>query len=210
MAQKLAQHMRFPMRPLSLKASVALAALASLSGCISLAPKPPASLLTITSTTALPTGQDQSSATAATIVIQVPAVSQALAGNRIPVQINDTSIAYVPKAMWVEPPARLFARLVSDTVAAKTGRVVLSVSQFRADPGARLSGELRSFGIDATSKQAVVAFDGALIRDDKNVIDKKRFSASVPVATIDANGSAAALNQAANQVAGEVADWVGK
>ena len=91
----------------------------------------------------------ESSATAATIVIQVPAVSQALAGTRVPVQTSDTSIAYVPKAQWVEPPARLFARLVSDTVAAKTGRVVLSVSAIRADPGARLSGELRSFGVDA-------------------------------------------------------------
>lgn len=203
------------MRPLihpiaSVKSSLALLALASLSGCISFAPKPPPQLLTITSNTPVPTGQDQSSATQPTIIIQVPAVSQALAGTRIPVQINDTSIAYVAKAQWVEPPARLFARLLSDTVTTRTGRVVLSVSQFRADPGARLSGELRSFGIDATSKQAVVAFDGSLISDDKNVIDKKRFSASVPVGVVDANGSAAALNQAANQVAVQVADWVGR
>jgi cholesterol transport system auxiliary component len=42
------------------------------------------------------------------------------------------------------------------------------------------------------------------------VIDKKRFSASVPVGVVDANGSAAALNQAANQVAVQVADWVGR
>ena len=42
------------------------------------------------------------------------------------------------------------------------------------------------------------------------MIEKRRFEARVPVATIEANGSAAAINQAANQVAGEVADWVGK
>lgn len=198
------------MRPLPFKPSLALVALTALSGCISFAPKPPPQLLTIAATSSVPVGQDQSSATQPTIIIQVPVVAQAIAGTRIPVQINDTAIAYVPKAQWVEPPARLFARMLSDTVAARTGRVVLGVSQFRADPGARLSGELRTFGIDATSKQAVVTYEGALIRDDKNVIDKRRFTASVPVAAIDAIGSAAALDQAANQVAVQVADWVGR
>lgn len=203
--------MRAPiLKVASLKPFLALCTLASLSGCISFAPKPPPQLLTITSNAPFPAGQGQSSATQPTIIIQVPVVSQALAGTRIPVQINDTSIAYVAKAQWVEPPARLFARLLSDTMTSRTGRVVLSVSQFRADPGARLSGELRSFGIDGTTKHAVVAFDGSLMRDDKNVIEKQRFSASVPVGTVDATSSAAALNQAANQVAAQVADWVGR
>ncbi|MDO7843116.1 ABC-type transport auxiliary lipoprotein family protein [Sphingomonas sp. CA1-15] len=182
----------------------------ALSGCISLSPKPPAQLLTLTSSARIPVGGTQNSASAATIVIQNPLAAASLSGVRVPVQMGETAIAYVPKAQWVEPPSRLFQRMLAETVAARTGRVVLSNRQFNADPGAALQGELKSFGIDAGTKEAVVAYDGALTRKDPSVIEKRRFEARVPVAAIDALGSSAALNQAANQVAGEVADWVGK
>ena len=76
----------------------------------------------------------------------MPAVPQELATARVPVQATATTIAYVKDALWVEPPARLFARLLVDTIAARTGRVVLSTAQSLSDPGARLAGELRNFG----------------------------------------------------------------
>jgi cholesterol transport system auxiliary component len=198
------------MRPAPLKTALALAALIPLSACISFGAKPPPSLLTLTSVAALPAGQTQSSATSATITIAVPAVGGALATQRVPVAQNETAIAYVKDALWVEPPARLFARLLSDTVAAKTGRVVLSNAQSFADPGARLTGELRQFGVDAGGSKAVVVFDGSLVRSDGRVFEKRRFMATAPLPRVDAANVGIALNQAANQVAGEVADWVGK
>ena len=193
-----------------MKKSLALIALLPLSACISFGAEPPPSLLTVTSTQSLPAGQTQSSANAATITIAVPAVSQALATTRVPVQSSATSIAYVKGAQWVELPARLFARLVSDTVAAKSGRVVLSTAQSLSDPGARLSGELRNFGVDATTNEAVVTFDASLIRATGTVVEKRRFEARVPVAPVEAGPVGIAINQAANQVAGEIADWVGR
>ena len=193
-----------------MKKSLALIALLPLSACISFGAEPPPSLLTVTSTQSLPAGQTQSSANAATITIAVPAVSQALATTRVPVQSSATSIAYVKGAQWVELPARLFARLVSDTVAAKSGRVVLSTAQSLSDPGARLSGELRNFGVDATTNEAVVTFDASLIRAPGTVVEKRRFEARVPVAPVEAGPVGIAINQAANQVAGEIADWVGR
>ena len=183
---------------------------AGLSSCISFGAKPPPSLLTLTSTASMSPGQSQTSANAATILIQVPAVSQALATPRVPVQTSGTSIAYVADAVWVEQPARLFARLMSDTIAAKTGRIVLSAAQSFADPGARLSGELRNFGIDAATNEAVVTFDAALMRGGGNAIEKRRFEARTPLTVVDATNSGIGLNQAANQVAAEVADWVGR
>lgn len=198
------------MSPRTLKTSLALAAMMPLSACISLAAKPPPSLLTLTSASSMTVGQTQSSANTPTITIMVPAVSQALATARVPVQSGDTAIAYVPKAQWVEPPARLFARLLSDTVTGRTGRVVLSNAQSFADPGARLSGELRSFGVDSGASAAVVVFDGSLTRSESHVIEKRRFEARVPIAAIEPHVVGAGLNQAANQVATEVADWVGK
>ncbi len=188
--------------------SLNLALLLPLAGCISFGGKPPKQLLTLTSTASLPVGSTQNSATASTITITVPAVPQSLAVARVPVQTGDI-IAYVTGAAWVEAPQRLFARLMSDTIAAKTGRVVLTPAQSFSDPGARLSGDLRNFGVDGTTREAVVTFDGALIRGDASKVEKKRFEARVTLDKIDATTVGPALNQAANQVAGEVADWVG-
>lgn len=193
-----------------MKKTLALIALLPLSACISFGAKPPPSLLTLTSAAAVPTGQTQSSATAPTITIAIPSFSQALATTRVPVQSSDTSLAYVPDAQWVELPGRLFARLMSDTVAAKTGRVVLSTAQSFSDPGARLSGELRAFGVDATTNEAVVTFDGALIRSTGTVVEKRRFETRVPLTAIEATAVGIGVNQAANQVASDVADWVGR
>jgi cholesterol transport system auxiliary component len=192
------------------KTLLMLAVLAPLSGCISFGAKPPPSLLSLSSAVSVPAGQTQSSATAPTITILVPGAAQAIAGTRVPVQASQTSIAYVANAQWVEPPNRMFVRLLIDTVPARTGRIVLSSAQSFSDPGAVLSGELRNFGVDAGTNEAVVTFDGSLIRVSGKVVEKRRFEARVPVSAIAAGPVGTALNQAANTVAGEVADWVGK
>ncbi|HVF94778.1 MAG TPA: ABC-type transport auxiliary lipoprotein family protein [Sphingomonas sp.] len=189
---------------------IILAAALPLAACISFGAKPPAALLTLTATTAVPVGQAQSSASAKSITIAVPQVPQSLASARVPVQSGPTEIAYVKDALWAEPPARLFARLLADTVTVRSGRVVLSSAQSLSDPGARLGGELRSFGVDALAREAVVTYDAALIRGDAATVEKRRFEARVPVAAIDATSAATGLNQAANTVAAEVADWVGR
>ncbi len=196
---------------MKMKMTIALAVLAAaLSGCISLGSKPPPALLTLTSAVSVPTGQTQSSATAPTITILVPGASQAISGVRVPVQASRTAIAYVAKTQWVEPPSRMFVRVLIDTVPARTGRVVLSPAQSFSDPGAVLSGELRTFGIDAGTSEAVVTFDASLIRVSGKVVEKRRFEARVPVGQIAATPVGIALNTAANQVASDVADWVGK
>lgn len=182
----------------------------ALGGCISFGAKPPPTLLTLESAQSVPAGETRSSANAATITIAVPSVSQALATTRVPVQSSGTSIAYVKDAQWVELPARLFARLAADTIAARTGRVVLSTAQSFSDPGARLSGELRNFGVDGATSEAVVTFDAALIRTTGEVVEKRRFEARLPIAAIAAGPASQGIDQAANQVAAQLADWVGK
>jgi cholesterol transport system auxiliary component len=180
-----------------------------LAGCISFGAKPPPSLLNLTPAASLAVGQTQSSSAAKTITIGVPSVSQELATARVPVHSGGTAIAYIKNAQWVENPSRLFARLLADTVTARTGRVVLSNRQSQMDPGARLGGELRMFGVDAGTGEAVVTFDASLMRTEEPVFEKRRFEARVPVSPIEAAPVGAALNQAANQVAAQVADWVG-
>lgn len=189
---------------------IVLMASLPLAGCISFGAKPPPSLLTLQAQSAPTVGQTQNSARAKSITIQVPTTPQELATARVPVEEDATSIAYVKDAQWAEPPARLFARLVSDTLTAREGRVVLSTRESVADAGDRLAGELRQFGMDAVRRDAVVIFDASLMRDGQTAIEKRRFEARVPVGKIDAESVGPALNQAANQVAQQVADWIGR
>ena len=188
----------------------ALAPAALLSGCISFGAKPPASLLTLDPATPAPVGQTETATPDHTMTVNVPAVPQELAVQRVPVQSSDTSVAYIKDAQWVEAPNKLFARLLAETISAKTAWVVLGSEQTRVDPGTQLTGELRRFGVDAATHEAVVTYDAALLRTGATAVEKRRFEARVPASEISAAPVGIALNQAANQVAAEVADWVGK
>jgi cholesterol transport system auxiliary component len=76
------------------------------------------------------------------------------------------------------------------------------------DPGLLVSGQLQHFGYDSATGQVIVQYDGALTTAGGNRVETRRFTATAP-----ADGTAAsvgpALNRAANQVAGEVAQWIG-
>lgn len=192
------------------KLLLALGLAVPLAGCFSFGAKPPPTLMTLTAASPVAVGQPQSSPVGSGVLILVPAIPQALATARVPVQSDPTNVAYLKNAQWVEPPQQLFARLLADTVTSKTGRVVLSTSQSMVDPGVRLSGELRNFGVDAATREAVVTYDGSMLRGGGTNVEKRRFEARVPVAEITGNAVGPAINQAANQVASEVADWIGR
>lgn len=180
----------------------------SLSACVSLGSKPPALLLNLTPAQMVAANQTRSITTGEAISIAVPVAPQALATNRIAVTDGPVAIAYVKDVAWVEPPARLFQRLVSESVAAKTGRVVLDPRQFSLDSGTQITGQLRAFGMDAATSQAVIIYDAALSRDKGKRVETRRFEARLTVGVIDGRSSGNALNQAANKVADEVAEWV--
>ena len=63
-------------------------------------------------------------------------------------------------------------------------------------------------GADKTEKPTSKKLTDA--RKDGNVVEKRRFEARVPVSAIEPGPAGIAINQAANQVAAEVADWVGR
>ena len=185
-----------------------LAAALPLAGCISFGAKPPPSLLTLEASAVPAAGRQENSADARSIVVQVPTTPAAIAVTRVPVEATPTTLAYVKNAQWAEPPARLFARMLADTITARTNMVVLSSVQSIADPSATLTGELRRFGLDATRREAVVVYDAALTPAGKDNVLKRRFEARTPISAIDAANAGPALSAAANQVAGEVAAWV--
>jgi cholesterol transport system auxiliary component len=187
---------------------LSMAAALALTGCVSLGGKTPEMLLTLDAEAVPPAGITRTTADARPLTVLAPIAPQKLRTQRIPVQQDDGSVAYVVDAQWVEAPQRLFQRLLSDTLTARTGRLVLDDAQYLTAPGEQLAGQLIEFGIDARSNEAVVVFQAMLVSGGGKTVRQQRFEARAPVAVIDARSAGTALSRAANKVAGDVAKWV--
>ena len=191
-------------------ASVALAS--ALAGCslggLLGGGKPPTTLQTLTSEAADPGPMTRTVNAGQAVTIALPIVSKELRTVRVPVQLNPTDIQYVSDLQWVDTPDKLFQSLLAETVRRTTNRVVLDSHQTALDPGLVVSGALQRFGYDAAGGQVAVVYDVSLSTEGGTRVETRRFTASAP-----ADGSAAsvgpALNHAANQVALDVAKWIG-
>lgn len=192
-----------PLRPLLL-----LAGLSLVSGC-SFGPKVPASLLALPATAVVQPGTARTAADGQAILVGVPAVPAELGALRIPVRTTPTEIAYVKDAQWADAPARLFRNLLAETITAQSGRVVIEPRGANVTPGLRLGGRLVSFGLDAATRMAVVTYDASLARGKAETVETRRFEARVPVTAETGPAIATALTQGANQVATQVAGWIG-
>jgi len=82
--------------------ALASAALLLLAGCLSLGGKPPKSLLNLTPTATVAAGTTINGDVANAIAVLEPETPAKLAVTRVPVQMDDTQIAYVKEvADWV-------------------------------------------------------------------------------------------------------------
>ena len=191
-----------------LKLPFALAGLLALSACFGGASVPD-QLLTLTPAETRQAAAPRTAGAGEAITVVEPTVPQALRTTRVPVYVSETAIQYLEDAQWVENPGALFGRLVGETIAARTGRVVLDPSQFTHDPGVQLTGQLLRLGLDPNTMEAVLVYDAAMTRGTAGIATN-RFEARVPVAEDTPAAVAPALNQAANQVAEQVAAWVAR
>jgi len=186
----------------------ALPLLIMLGACVSFGGKAPVSMLVLTSDNVVAAGAARTAAVADALVIQIPQVPRKLDNNRVPVQIDASSIAYLKDAFWADKPARLMQMLLVETVSAKSGNLVLNEVDAGGKATRYLSGSLLEFGIDAATNEAVVVYDMVkIIRG--SATEKRRFEARRPVNAIAPAPAGAALNAAANDVAGQIADWAG-
>jgi cholesterol transport system auxiliary component len=198
---------------MNIKAHMALLALPlALSGCISLGGKPPESLLTLNPETRAPAGAGASAGIGADAVrpviavmaIDTPAKLDVL---RVPVMVSDTELAYLQEAFWVEKPARLFRRLVGETIRARGTALVVDGDDTATLASVTVRGTLIDMGYEAGAGAAVVRFD-AVRTDAQGKITTRRFEARETGVSAEGRAVGAALNRAANRVAAEVADWV--
>ncbi len=189
--------------------TIAVSSALLLAGCVSLGGgKPPEFLLTLTPDATVAGGQVKSGAMESGLVVDLPVASKEVDQLRIPVRMSDSQVAYLTEAYWIEKPTRLFQSLVAETVAAKTGRLVLDGRIAGNQTAQRLEGELRQFGVDAAAMEVVIVYDAVLLKDGAP-LQKRRFEVRRNVGAIEAGPVGAALNTAANMLAGQVADWVG-
>jgi len=186
----------------------ALSAMLALSGCVSIGEDPPASLLTLTPARSAPVGLSASGTVAQAIAVFEPEAPRRLDVVRVPVQVNASTIAYLQDAVWVEKPARLFGRLIAETIRGRQTRLVIDGADLRQSAATKLSGQLLEMGYDAPSGSVVVRFDAELQQADGTILTR-RFEAEVTGVLPEADDVGPALNEAANKVAADVADWVG-
>ena len=180
----------------------------SLTACMG-GKKVPPTLLTLTSEAPAPASISRTAAPGEAITIDVPVVPKELASTRVPALVGPTAVAFIKDLQWVDAPGKLFQDLLQETTLRTTSRVVLDPNQASLDPGLKLTGTLTRFGYDTAEGMVIVRYDGALASPGGTRVETRRFEAKVP-----ADGTARtvgpALNQAANQVAGEVAQWIGR
>lgn len=182
-------------------------AMALLAGCVSFGAKPPEQLIALTAESTAPAGATGSGSLQEALVVLDPDTDRRLDVQRVPVQVNDATIAYLKEAVWVERPARQFRRLLAETIRARSNRLVLESSDSETGGRVTLSGRLLDMGYDARSQSVIVRFD-AMRRDKTGQFVSQRFESTVPGVKPDAKAVAPALNQAANDVARQISDWV--
>ena len=179
-----------------------------LAGCVNLGGKTPPRLLTLTPAVSAPAGTATDGDVSTAIAVLEPTAPQRLTVTRVPVTVDDSSLAYLQDAVWVERPARLFRRLLAETIRTGSNRLVLTDDDLQYSAPTKLSGQLVELGYDAASSSVVARFDAVLQQPDGRV-QTRRFESTVPGIAPEAAAVAPALNQAANQVAAQVAEWVG-
>ena len=135
-------------------------------------------------------------------------VAKEIRTTRVAAQTGSTTVAYIKDLTLVDTPDKLFKNLVTETILRTTNRVVLDPKQSSLDPGLIVSGRLTDFGYEGGQGTVLVRYDAALSTAGGTRVETRRFEARAP-----ADGTAAtvgpALNQAANEVALQVAQWVG-
>lgn len=182
----------------------------SLSGCIGLGEKPPENLLTLTATSQPAADVVRSAEAGRSLIVLPPSVPRMLDNDRLAVITSATGVAYLEDARWSDQPARLFADVLADTIAARSNRLVIDRRQYALSPGERLTGRLAMFGLDATRGEAVIVYDAALAPGEGKPVSTRRFEARRAITSEKPGAVAAALNQSANEIAVAVADWIGQ
>jgi cholesterol transport system auxiliary component len=187
--------------------ATAFVACAALSGCLGLGGKAPEQLISLSSNATTQVGPVTTGTLADAIVVLDPEADRSIDVLQVPVRVNAATIAYLKDIGWVERPARQFRSLLAETLRTRTSRLVMEDGDFDVAGRTLIKSRLLAMGYDVPSQSVVVRID--VQRQEKaGGITARRFEAVVPGIKAEAAPVAAALGQASNDVAAQVAAWI--
>ncbi len=189
--------------------AMAMAAL-SLSGCLSLGAKPPPSLIRLTAAERPGADAGQPIAAGRTVTVMIPHGPVEFSLPRIAVRSAGSRLSYIKNAAFADQPYRLIAGVFGEVIQARTGRPTLDGRNYHIAPGIRIVTQIDDFSIDTDRRQANLVVDVIRQAADGKTVTTRRFEGHAPVAAITSDGVAPALDQAVNQVAAAIADWIGQ
>lgn len=130
---------------------------------------------------------------------------------RLDYQNPDVIAAYADSA-WAAPPAALLAQLLRATLAASGGWGAVIGPAAAAPASLRLALRLddfsQAFGAPAQSRAVLDATATLMAEPDGRVVAQRRFRITVPAASANAAGGAAALGRASRQFAAALEAWL--
>ncbi len=98
--------------------------------------------------------------------------------------------------------------MLAETIRARGSRMVVGGGELEYVAQTQLGGQLVAMDYDALSGSVVVRYDAVLELPEGRILTR-RFEDRVSGVPAEATAVGAALNEASNRVAAQVADWVG-
>lgn len=157
-----------------------------------------------------PTDVSRVGGSRAQLVVNEPTTVQAIDSDRILVT-EAGALSYLPDAQWADRLPKLFQVRLIQTFenASRLGRVGRPGDRVVADLA--LNADIRKFGIEAASSQAIVDVTVRIVSDRSGRVSAaKGFSARIPLASVTGPAAAQALDQAMSQVLRDIVSWAGR
>lgn len=142
------------------------------------------------------------------LVVSEPSALAALDSNRILITTSASGLAYLPNAQWADRLPRLVQVRLIQTF--ENGSRIQAVGRpgDRLVPVAQLNSEIRSFGIDERSGEAVVEISVKIVNDRTGrILAGRIFTSRQPAGSSDGAAASAALDLALQRLLREVVRW---
>jgi cholesterol transport system auxiliary component len=145
----------------------------------------------------------------ALIVVAEPSALAALDTNRLIVMTRSNGVAYLPDAQWADRLPKLFqVRLIQTFENAKRITGVGRPGD-RLLPAAQVNSDIRRFGIEEASGEAVIEISVKIVNDRSGrIVAGNIFSRRVPAGGATGPTAAAALDLAMQDILRDVVSWV--
>lgn len=144
------------------------------------------------------------------LVVAEPLALQAIDSNRIVIRTRDGGIAYLPDAQWSDRLPKLLQTRMIQTF--ENGRRIQAVGRpgDRLVPTAQLNSEIRTFGIDERTGEAVIEMSVKIVNDRSGrILAGQLFSSRVPAGgTSSGPAATAALDLATQSLLRDIVRWV--